>query len=247
MDDPSTAGVTEGFGLMFYNARWYDPALGRFAQADSIVPGGVQGLDRYAAMNNNPVRYIDPSGHFSRDEIIDFFGVDNWSQVLVIFDNGRLKDRWGWLIILLKAEIGDKISITMDDMTITGTFDQDVSGNLIVTFEEQNYYIDQEKAALLGDSYELSKEADLSDFFCSPYTCTMEYYNFETDGVIPVPPYMNNPDQNKYLSNPNDKTLWEWFKDQFTEYSPETHDSPSPSSGSGGGGGVLPVDVFLLD
>ncbi len=54
---------TADFGLMFYNARWYDPALGRFAQADSIVPGGVQGLDRYAYVNNNPVRYTDPSGH----------------------------------------------------------------------------------------------------------------------------------------------------------------------------------------
>lgn len=30
MDDPSTSGVTEGFGLMFYNARWMDPTLGRF-------------------------------------------------------------------------------------------------------------------------------------------------------------------------------------------------------------------------
>jgi hypothetical protein len=25
LDDPLTSGVTEGFGLMFYNARWYDP------------------------------------------------------------------------------------------------------------------------------------------------------------------------------------------------------------------------------
>ena len=48
---------------MFYNARWYDVQLGRFAQADSIVPGGVQGLDRYAYGLNNPSRYIDPSGH----------------------------------------------------------------------------------------------------------------------------------------------------------------------------------------
>jgi hypothetical protein len=24
LDDPTTVGVTEGFGLMFYNARWYD-------------------------------------------------------------------------------------------------------------------------------------------------------------------------------------------------------------------------------
>jgi RHS repeat-associated protein len=51
------------FGLMFYNARWYDPTLGRFAQADTIVPGGVQGYDRYAYANNNPIRYIDPTGH----------------------------------------------------------------------------------------------------------------------------------------------------------------------------------------
>src|SRR5262245_54973824 len=26
------------FGLMFYNASWYDPTIGRFAQADTIVP-----------------------------------------------------------------------------------------------------------------------------------------------------------------------------------------------------------------
>lgn len=51
------------FGLYFYNARWYDSSLGRFAQADTIIPGGVQGYDRYAAMNNNPIKYTDPTGH----------------------------------------------------------------------------------------------------------------------------------------------------------------------------------------
>ncbi|NOH02420.1 MAG: RHS repeat-associated core domain-containing protein [Chloroflexi bacterium] len=65
MDDLTTTEVTEGFGLMSYNARWYDPALGRFAQADTIIPQsqGVQAWDRYAYTNNNPVRYTDPSGH----------------------------------------------------------------------------------------------------------------------------------------------------------------------------------------
>jgi RHS repeat-associated protein len=51
------------FGLYFYNARWIDVSLGRFAQADSIVPGGIQGLDRYAYVNNSPINYTDPSGH----------------------------------------------------------------------------------------------------------------------------------------------------------------------------------------
>ncbi len=51
------------FGLMYYGARWYDSSLGRLAQADSIIPSGVQGLDRYAYSNNNPTRYTDPTGH----------------------------------------------------------------------------------------------------------------------------------------------------------------------------------------
>ncbi|GER79659.1 conserved hypothetical protein [Candidatus Denitrolinea symbiosum] len=61
-DDATDLG-NAGFGLMFYNARWYDPAIGRFVSADTIVPGGVQGLDRYAYVNNSPVNYVDPSGH----------------------------------------------------------------------------------------------------------------------------------------------------------------------------------------
>jgi RHS repeat-associated protein len=59
----------DDFGLMYYNARWYDSSLGRFAQADSIVPGGVQGYDRYAYVSNNPIMYTDPSGHTSCQDI----------------------------------------------------------------------------------------------------------------------------------------------------------------------------------
>jgi RHS repeat-associated protein len=52
-------------GLMYYRARWYDPRLGRFVQADTVVPeaGRPQALNRYAYVYNNPVRYADPSGH----------------------------------------------------------------------------------------------------------------------------------------------------------------------------------------
>ena len=52
-------------GLYFYNARYYDPALGRFIQADTIIPdpANPQSLNRYAYVLNNPLRYTDPSGH----------------------------------------------------------------------------------------------------------------------------------------------------------------------------------------
>ncbi len=54
-----------GLGFYDYNARQYDATLGRFLQADSIVPdpANPQSLNRYAYTLNNPLRYIDPSGH----------------------------------------------------------------------------------------------------------------------------------------------------------------------------------------
>jgi RHS repeat-associated protein len=56
--DPST-------GLMHYNARYYDPTIGRFISADTIVPNPAdpQQLNRYSYVTNNPVRYTDPTGH----------------------------------------------------------------------------------------------------------------------------------------------------------------------------------------
>jgi RHS repeat-associated protein len=52
-------------GLYYYRARWYDAALGRFVQPDTLIPdaGRPQAWDRYAYVGNNPVRFSDPTGH----------------------------------------------------------------------------------------------------------------------------------------------------------------------------------------
>jgi len=52
--------------LYNYNARLYDPSLGRFMSADSMVPSpsNPQSLNRYSYVMNNPMRYTDPSGHW---------------------------------------------------------------------------------------------------------------------------------------------------------------------------------------
>ncbi len=46
-------------------ARWYDPALGRFIQPDTILPqqDDPQQLNRFSWVRNNPLKYTDPSGH----------------------------------------------------------------------------------------------------------------------------------------------------------------------------------------
>ncbi len=75
-----TGQMKEG-DIYFYNARWYDPQLGRFMQADTFVPTvqGTQAWDRFAYVNNNPMRYSDPSGHrISNTNLLMHDGGGGW-------------------------------------------------------------------------------------------------------------------------------------------------------------------------
>ena len=52
--------------LYYYGARYYDPEIGRFITADAVIayPNDPQCFNRYSYARNNPIVYIDPSGHF---------------------------------------------------------------------------------------------------------------------------------------------------------------------------------------
>jgi RHS repeat-associated protein len=54
-----------GLGLYDYNARYYDPHIGRFISADTLVPdpAAPQAFNRYAYVLGNPIKFVDPSGH----------------------------------------------------------------------------------------------------------------------------------------------------------------------------------------
>jgi RHS repeat-associated protein len=61
-----TGKELDSTGLYFYSARYYDPEIGRFVTPDTIVqsPYDPQSLNRYSYCRNNPIKYVDPSGHF---------------------------------------------------------------------------------------------------------------------------------------------------------------------------------------
>ena len=56
---------TNNLGLIYMNARYYLPEVGRFISADSIVPEpeNPQSYNRYGYTRNNPVNLIDPTGN----------------------------------------------------------------------------------------------------------------------------------------------------------------------------------------
>ena len=104
-------------GLYYYGARYYDPQLGRFAQADTIVPnpGDPQALNRYSYALNNAVRYTDPTGMFSEDEIMKYLGVTTWDEVLAMFgEGGAMAGVWGYLEALREAQLGTPIKMWFD-------------------------------------------------------------------------------------------------------------------------------------
>lgn len=58
--------LDEDTGLYYYGARYYDPELARFIQADSTIPDPEfsQTYNRYAYVYNNPLKFTDPTGQF---------------------------------------------------------------------------------------------------------------------------------------------------------------------------------------
>ena len=55
-------------GLVYYRARYYDPAVGRFVSRDPI---GLQGgINQYAYVGNNPVNLTDPLGLQAQSPLI---------------------------------------------------------------------------------------------------------------------------------------------------------------------------------
>ena len=95
-------------GLYDYGARFYSPALGRFLSADTIVPepGNPESLNRFSYTRNNPLKYIDPSGHrecygyapSSQNDMGNGVGADScaggdWDAVHAEENLGKLQDQ----------------------------------------------------------------------------------------------------------------------------------------------------------
>ncbi|WP_432776282.1 RHS repeat-associated core domain-containing protein [Brevibacillus gelatini] len=86
----------EQTGFYYLRARYYDPKVGRFVSEDTYK-GRVENplsLNRYTYVENNPLRYVDPTGH-----IKDSFG----KELNIATDPGgaaanikEAQQKWKW-------------------------------------------------------------------------------------------------------------------------------------------------------
>lgn len=88
----------DAIGLIHMNGRVYDPTIARFVQSDPIDDRGIQGLNRYSYVLNNPLSLTDPTGHLSWGEwmrlginiavTVATGGVGGWQGFAVAGANG---------------------------------------------------------------------------------------------------------------------------------------------------------------
>jgi RHS repeat-associated protein len=99
--------------LYWYGSRWYDDYLNRWCQPDSIIPDPYNpaDFDRYSYVRNNPVRYNDPSGHWTEDELDEALGKD-WRK-LYFGKNGVFNGRDKLLDFLTSKNTTDPVTLDM--------------------------------------------------------------------------------------------------------------------------------------
>jgi RHS repeat-associated protein len=106
-------------GLVYMQARYYDPQLARFLSTDPVGfdPGNTFSFSRYAYANNNPYRYIDPDG---RDNVAVVTGsrlstsndISHWRGQYTIHEYSVYRTPNGtpaWAANLVGRVLGDKV------------------------------------------------------------------------------------------------------------------------------------------
>jgi len=72
-------------------ARYYDPVIGRFYSNDPIGFRDIHSFNRYAYANNNPYKYIDPTGMSSEKG-----ACPNFYACLDSSESSSIQDTGGW-------------------------------------------------------------------------------------------------------------------------------------------------------
>ena len=90
-------------------ARYYDPVIGRFYSNDPIGFRDIHSFNRYAYVNNNPYKYIDPTGMCNSDPM-------KRSSTCSSFSFGSLKSKGNTDAAIQKVQqVAEKMDTVVND------------------------------------------------------------------------------------------------------------------------------------
>ncbi|MFW6016837.1 MAG: RHS repeat-associated core domain-containing protein [bacterium] len=113
-------------GLHYFNARYYDPAIGRFITEDSAKDG----INWYVYCGNSPLRYVDPDGESLEDVWELFAGFLSGITEYVLRDSPFARE---------ENKAYQKINSTNKDLGRSFGYK---TSKTIDTITEDGYYVD---------------------------------------------------------------------------------------------------------
>ncbi|MES0492070.1 MAG: RHS repeat-associated core domain-containing protein [Leptospirales bacterium] len=77
--------LDEESDLYYYNARHYDPEIGRFVTADTVIDGPmtIKGWNLYMYVGGNPIMYKDPTGHAGVGQIMENSALTSGEKIVM--------------------------------------------------------------------------------------------------------------------------------------------------------------------
>ena len=138
-------------GLYYLNSRYYDPRTGRFINADEIEYLGADAefsCNLYAYCANNPVMYIDVTGH-AIDVILDLIFI-GWDIYNLIKDEGW-KDWKNW------AALGIDVVFAVVPFLTGG------GGQVVKLINVADNVSDMKKITVIGET--MTRVRTVSQFF----------------------------------------------------------------------------------
>ena len=99
-------------GLVYMQARYYDPVIGRFYSNDPIgyiADNPVMSFNRYLYVNNNPYKYTDPSGQI----LETVWDVASFSVGVTSLGNNLSQGNWGAAALDALGVVADGAAIAL--------------------------------------------------------------------------------------------------------------------------------------
>jgi RHS repeat-associated protein len=123
-------------GLCYYGARYLAPWLTRWISPDSA--GTVAGLNLYVYVGNNPLKYIDPTGHVKIDSVdtsLLYNKIDVLSPIEGTYQNNNLfyfPESYERLENIVKAYPADKFNLLNNNTKFSIEPEESNNGELLI-------------------------------------------------------------------------------------------------------------------
>ncbi len=168
--------LDEDTGLYYFNARWYDPTVGRFISEDPARFGS----NWYRYASHNPLKYSDPTGLWDFNAAL---GLGGALQIHIGNNDGKFQ--FGFKVGL---GLGAQVSFSAQNRTVNQAVGTTLSGSVEAATELEvagpGADISIQVSGVLDSDFNIENTSTAEMSFSDPATGMTGSVSVDSDGII---------------------------------------------------------------